>query len=157
MTDTFSGIVRGNCKVYPQMTGISGMSNCQIFQNWRYISVLPTVTARLRNFQKFRLPYTMSFAWFERIWICEYKFMHQYSAGLQTMVPYESSYWSIDTEVVWQLWKPGMHLQEKLWPTSCESKGLHGRKRPLLLFHSYIRVLYSIDSCWLNDATCQST
>jgi hypothetical protein len=39
---------------YPHVTGISGKSNSQRFQNWLYISIVPIFTSRLRNYQKLR-------------------------------------------------------------------------------------------------------
>jgi hypothetical protein len=60
----FGNKIRGNCKAYPRITDISGKSNSQKFQNWRYICILPAFTARLRNFHKWRtFPMNKSFAW----------------------------------------------------------------------------------------------
>jgi hypothetical protein len=103
---TFGNKIQWNYKAYPHITGISRKSNSQKFQNWRYISILPIFTARLRNFQKWRLPQRSAFAWLS-IW-------KQIHAPVFSRPTENSSYGStslgIDTEVVWQLWNPGMHL-----------------------------------------------
>jgi hypothetical protein len=45
------------------ITGISGKSNSQRFENWQYICILPSFTSRLRNYQKLRYPERRAFAW----------------------------------------------------------------------------------------------
>jgi hypothetical protein len=65
MTDTFSGAKYEETTkhAHVRITGISGKSNSQRFQNLLHISVLPVFTSRLRNYQKWRLPYRRALAW----------------------------------------------------------------------------------------------
>jgi hypothetical protein len=72
----FGDKIRGNYKAFPYMTGVSGKSYSQRYQNWRHISIfIFTSGSAIMGYDSSHREEILC------DWVHENKFMHQCSAG----------------------------------------------------------------------------